>query len=162
MSAKKWYAIYTKPRWEKKVAGLLEDEGIVTYCPLNKIQRRWSDRLKIVHEPLFTSYVFVYVEQSQMIKVRMISGVVNFVYWNGSPAIIRDNEVERIKKFLNDYEFVNVVNLKLFQRIKFNNGVLMDNEGIITRSEKNTVQIFLDSLGLKLTANLRTNEIKPV
>lgn len=134
----------------------------MTYCPLNKIQRRWSDRLKIVHEPLFTSYVFVYVEQSQMIKVRMISGVVNFVYWNGSPAIIRDNEVERIKKFLNDYEFVNVVNLKLFQRIKFNNGVLMDNEGIITRSEKNTVQIFLDSLGLKLTANLRTNEIKPV
>ncbi len=163
MSTAKWYAVYTKPRWEKKVFSLLSDEGIIAYCPLNKVQRRWSDRMKIVHEPLFTSYVFVKIEEAQMRKVRMISGVVNFVYWDGSPAIIREQEIDTIKRFLNEYCFVRVDTvLRPRQRIRINNGVLMDNEGVVTRSEKNKVQVFLDSLGFRLTADLQTNEIRPV
>lgn len=159
-----WYAVYTKPRWEKKVFNLLVEAGIVAYCPLNKVQRRWSDRLKIVNEPLFKSYVFVRIGPTQMKAVRMISGVVNFVYWNGSPAIIKDHEVNTIKRFLNEYEFVNVQHIRLepSQRIRFNNGVLMDSEGTVTWSEKNKVQVLLESLGFKLTADLLTNEIKPI
>ncbi|HEV7622062.1 MAG TPA: transcription termination/antitermination NusG family protein, partial [Flavisolibacter sp.] len=49
----KWYAIYTRPRWEKKVNGLLIQKGIESYCPLNKVRRKWSDRIKLVEEPLF-------------------------------------------------------------------------------------------------------------
>jgi transcription antitermination factor NusG len=55
----KWYAVYTRPRWEKKVAALLLHKGIESYCPLNKVRRRWSDRTKTIEEPLFKSYVFV-------------------------------------------------------------------------------------------------------
>jgi hypothetical protein len=51
----KWYAVYTRPRWEKKVAEILTDKKIENYCPLNKVVRQWSDRKKIVHEPLFTT-----------------------------------------------------------------------------------------------------------
>jgi transcription antitermination factor NusG len=58
-TTKKWFAIYTRPRWEKKVHKLLEEKGIECYCPLNKVHRKWSDRIKIVEEPLFKSYVFV-------------------------------------------------------------------------------------------------------
>ncbi|MGN6401535.1 MAG: transcription termination/antitermination NusG family protein, partial [Flavisolibacter sp.] len=32
MSAK-WYAIYTRPRWEKKVNSLLVQKKIESYCP---------------------------------------------------------------------------------------------------------------------------------
>ena len=67
---KNWYAVYTKPRWEKKVAGLLERKGIESYCPLNKVQRQWSDRKKIVMEPLFQSYVFVHVGAGEHLGVR--------------------------------------------------------------------------------------------
>lgn len=158
-----WYAVYTKPRWEKKVFSLLVEAGVVAYCPLNKIQRRWSDRIKIIHEPLFTSYVFVKIGEAQMRKVRMVNGVVNFVYWDGSPAVIREQEIDTIKRFLNEYSFVRVESvLHPRQRIRINNGVLMDNEGVVTRSEKNKVQVFLDSLGFRLTADLQTNEIRPV
>ncbi len=59
MSSKHWYAIYTKPRWEKKVHHLLSEKGLEAYCPLNKVTRKWSDRMKTVEEPLFKSYVFV-------------------------------------------------------------------------------------------------------
>ncbi|MBL0358846.1 MAG: UpxY family transcription antiterminator [Chitinophagaceae bacterium] len=51
--------MYTKPRWEKKVACLLDEKGIENYCPLNKVVKQWSDRKKVVLEPVFKSYVFV-------------------------------------------------------------------------------------------------------
>ncbi len=79
-STKKWLAIYTKPRWEKKVYGMLQEKGVESYCPLNKVQRKWSDRIKIVEEPLFKSYVFVRVCEDEKTPVRMLGGVVNFVY----------------------------------------------------------------------------------
>jgi len=75
----KWLAIYTKPRWEKKVNQLLKDKGIECYCPLNKVHRKWSDRIKTVEEPLFKSYVFVKVEDADRTKVRLTNGGVNFV-----------------------------------------------------------------------------------
>ena len=50
---KNWYAVYTLPRWEKKIARLLEEKGYEVYCPLNRVQRQWSDRKKTVLEPLF-------------------------------------------------------------------------------------------------------------
>ena len=134
---KNWYAIYTKPRWEKKVYALLQEQEVVAYCPLNKVRKKWSDRYKIVHEPLFKSYVFVQVEENEMTKVRMVSGVVNFVYWNGKPAIIKEEEINTIKRFLNEYGHVEVEHIQFTpnQRVKIMSGVLMDEEGIVIRSD---------------------------
>lgn len=161
---KKWYAVYTKPRWEKKVYALFEAAGIVAYCPLNKVRKKWSDRYKIVHEPLFKSYVFVQVEDKGMTKVRMISGVVNFVYWNNKPAVIREEEINTIRKFLNEYEHVQAEPLQLQpnQRVRIMSGLLMDKEGIVIRSDKHKVQVVLENLGFKLTAKFSNNEIRPV
>ncbi|HCY90719.1 MAG TPA: antitermination protein NusG, partial [Chitinophagaceae bacterium] len=47
-----WYVVYTRPRWEKKVALNLAQKGIEHYCPLNKVRKQWSDRKKMVLEPL--------------------------------------------------------------------------------------------------------------
>jgi len=162
MGQKNWYAVYTKPRWEKKVFALLSENGFLSYCPLHKVRRRWSDRYKIVNEPLFKSYVFVQINEVEMKKVRLIPGFVNFIYWNGKPAIIREKEINIIKKFLNDYTFVAAEPVKLIpnQRIKIMNGILMDEKGIVLQSEKNKVQLILESLGFKLTASLDKTEIQ--
>src|SRR6187402_529657 len=100
---KHWYAVYTKPRWEKKVYSLLKDGGMEAYCPLNRVRKKWSDRIKWVEEPLFKSYVFVKVTEEERTGVRMVNGVVNFVYWLGKPAVVKDKEIAIIRKFLNDY-----------------------------------------------------------
>ena len=55
----KWYVVYTKPRWEKKVAQKLNDIGINAYCPLIKKISSWTDRKKLVYIPLFNSYIFL-------------------------------------------------------------------------------------------------------
>jgi transcription antitermination factor NusG len=93
------------------VNGLLTNKGIESYCPLNKVRRQWSDRIKVVEEPLFKSYVFVRVSEESRTDVRMTDGVINFVYWDGKPALIKDREIQAIKLFLDEHEHVNLVKL---------------------------------------------------
>jgi transcription antitermination factor NusG len=153
-SKKKWYAVYTKPRWEKKVYGLLSDKGIEAYCPLNRVRKKWSDRVKWVEEPLFKSYVFVKVENDEQTQVRFINGVVNFVYWLGKPAIIKDKEIEIIRKFLNEYDEVwaEPIALQKDARITIRRGVFMDKEAKIVKVLNNKVQVIIESIGYSLMA----------
>lgn len=153
MSAK-WYAIYTRPRWEKKVNSLLVQKGIESYCPLNKVRRKWSDRIKIVEEPLFKSYVFVKINEDQRTEVRMTNGVMNFVYWNSKPAIIREKEILTIKKFLNEYENVEAVKMEIkpADRVMITSGPMMEQEGKVLEVKNKMAKVCIDSLGYMLIA----------
>src|SRR5271170_7100148 len=101
-----WFVLYTKPRWEKKVYTLLTGNNIEAYCPLNRVRKKWSDRVKWVEEPLFKSYLFVRIAEEEQTAVKMANGVVNFVYWLGKPAVVRDEEITIIRKFLDEYSNV--------------------------------------------------------
>ncbi len=150
----KWYAIYTRPRWEKKVAALLTQKSIENYCPLNKVRRQWSDRTKTVEEPLFKSYVFVKVEDEERTSVRMTDGVVNFVYWNGKPAVIRDKEIQTIRLFLDEYENVEAVKMQFDpgQKVRITAGPMMDHEGRVLEIKNKSVKVCIESLGFMLIA----------
>src|SRR5688572_16221887 len=146
---RKWLAIYTRPRWEKKVNQLLSDKGLESYCPLNKVRRKWSDRIKTVEEPLFKSYVFVKVCDEDRSAVRMTPGAINFVYWQGKPAVIREKEITAIRRFLDEYENVEArpMELKVSQRVRITNGTLMDQEGKVLDIRRKTAKVAIDSLG---------------
>lgn len=152
--SRKWLAVYTRPRWEKKVNQLLIEKGLESYCPLNKVRRKWSDRVKLVEEPLFKSYVFVKVTDGDRSNVRMTNGAINFVYWNGKPAVIKEKEIVAIKRFLNEYENVKAVPVpvKKDDRVRVTNGTLMDQEGKVLDVRHKTVKVAIDSLGYILVA----------
>jgi transcription antitermination factor NusG len=155
MSAeKKWYVVYTKPRWEKKVYTLLNEKGYENYCPLNRVKKKWSDRIKTVYEPLFKSYVFVKISEEEKTPVRMVNGIVNFVYWLGKPAVVKEKEIVQIKKFLNEYENVQAEPflLKENMKVRIEQGALMNKEGTVVKIFNNKVQVFIESIGYSLTA----------
>jgi transcription antitermination factor NusG len=155
-SKMQWYAVYTKPRWEKKVYALLLEQGMQGYCPLNKVRKKWSDRVKWVEEPLFKSYVFVKLDAAGITKVRMVNGVVNFVYWLGKPAVVRDKEIETIRKFLNEYTEVTVsrTDLREDDKIMIRKGVFMDKEAKVVSVFKNKVRVIIESIGFTLMATI--------
>jgi len=156
-----WYAIYTKPRWEKKVHSLLADKKIESYCPLNKVRKKWSDRMKTVEEPLFKSYVFARVNEEEQTKVRMTAGVMNFVYWQGKPAIIPAREIETIRKFLNEYENVltEPVQLREDGKVIIRQGLFMDHEAKILKIEGNRVKVIIESIGYALIASIEKKNL---
>ena len=133
---------------------LLKEKGFECYCPLNKVRRKWSDRIKVVEEPLFKSYVFVKTDEATRTQVRMTAGVINFVYWDGKPAIIKEKEIATIKRFLDEHENVEVqpMNIELNQRVKITHGPLMDQEGKVVDLRHKMVKVAIDSIGYVLIA----------
>jgi transcription antitermination factor NusG len=160
----KWYAVYTKPRWEKKVADLLTRKQIENYCPLNKVKRQWSDRKKIVMEPLFQSYVFVRVPKNLLTMVRETSGVLNFVYWLQKPAIIRDEEIDLIKRYMNEYQNVHIqkATVNINDKVRVLSGPLMMREGNILEIKHKTVKVLLPSLGYTLVAEIEKGNLEKI
>ena len=159
---RKWLAVYTRPRWEKKVNQLLKEKGLESYCPLNKVRRKWSDRVKTVEEPLFKSYVFVKVSDEDRSAVRMTSGAINFVYWQGKPAVIKEKEILAIKRFLDEYENVEArssADIKVNQRVRITNGSLMDQEGKVMDLRHKTARVAIDSLGYILVAYIDRSKL---
>ena len=159
---RKWLAVYTRPRWEKKVNQLLKEKGVESYCPLNKVRRKWSDRVKLIEEPLFKSYVFVKVTDDDRTLVRMTTGAINFVYWQGKPAVIKEKEIAAIKRFLDEYENVEArssVELKVNQRVRITNGSFMDQEGKVIDLRHKTVRVAIDSLGYTLIAYIDRSKL---
>lgn len=164
MGIRKWLAVYTRPRWEKKVNQLLTGKGVESYCPLNKVRRKWSDRVKVVEEPLFKSYVFVKVNDEDRSDVRMTAGVINFVYWQGKPAVIKEKEISAIKRFLDEYENVEVqpLDVQVNQRVKITTGPLMDQEGQVLEVKHKKAKVAIDSLGYILVASVEKTKLATV
>ena len=158
---KKWLAVYTRPRWEKKVNRMLLEKGLECYCPLNKVKRKWSDRVKTVEEPLFKSYVFVKVSNEDRSAVRMTPGAINFVYWNGKPAVIREKEITAIRRFLDEYENVEVqqTDLQVNQYVRVTAGTLMDQEGMLLALRHKTAKVAIESLGFLLIAYIDRSKL---
>ncbi|MGE5457789.1 MAG: transcription termination/antitermination protein NusG, partial [Methanococcaceae archaeon] len=62
-------------------------------------------------EPLFAGQVFVKIGDEERIHVRMTAGVRNFLYADGKPSIMKEKEINSIRKFSESY-----YNIKLFRQ----------------------------------------------
>ena len=151
-----WYVVYTKPRWEKKVALLLTKRGIENYCPLNKVLRQWSDRKKTIEEPLFSGYVFLKTTAAEKWRIKKVDGILNYVHWLGKPAIVPEHEIETIKRFLNEHQTVQVrtTHFKPNDRVKILSGVFIDTQAKVIAQKGKHVMLEIPSLQLKLTAQV--------
>jgi len=150
---KNWFVIYTRPRWEKKVDQLLNMQGITSFCPTRKIKSQWADRVKDVEMPLFSSYVFVKINPKEELKVRLTLGVMNFVYYMGKPAKIRENVIESIKNYMRIYpeaEVMSIPGMEIGDRVKIKDGLMTQKVGEVIKLQGRDVLVVLDSLNCAL------------
>lgn len=166
MSNRKWFALYTKPRSEKKANALLLKKGIESWCPVQKTERQWSDRKKIIEEPLFKSYVFVRINDDERIQVLQTDGILNFVHHAGKPAVIRDEEIDLIKSYLKETNaHINIESWDSLDeniKIKVKHGIFMDNTGTIVRGGKKKVFVRLESLEQVMIVEFPVEYILPL
>lgn len=103
-TALRWYAVYVKSRYEKKTSKLFEDRHIETYLPLIGRLKQWSDRKKMVEEPLFKSYLFVHTDLKNYFEILNTPGIVRFVSFEGRPVPVPDNQIVAVKSYIGEYD----------------------------------------------------------
>lgn len=104
-----WYPIYTRSRAEKATQIELDKLGIQTYLPLRKVEKQWSDRKKIIEEPLLKSYLFVYITVAEQSLVRETYGVSRFIYFSGQIATIPNKQIEDLQLLLAKQEDLELI-----------------------------------------------------
>ena len=150
-----WYVIHTKPRSEKRVEEKLLSMGISAYCPTRYEIRLWSDRKKRIQVPVLPSMVLVNIDDKDINRVFESPGVLRYMFWEGNRAVVRQSEVDILKKYLKgDYNFINskLSDIKVgdnFSLSSFNNET-----GIVNRISNNNIWIYLKSIGYSVKLKL--------
>ncbi len=156
-----WYVVYTLPRWEKKVAGILSDKEIENYCPTNRVEKQWSDRKKIVNEPLFKGYVFIRIKENIKWDIKNIPGIINYVYWLGKPAKVKQGEIDIIKMFLKEFDNIEVSDtIEVNKKVSVKQGVLMNYRGLVLQTMGNKAKVLINSMGITLTATFEATDLE--
>lgn len=146
-----WYALYTKPKKEIKVAQQLENLGFTVYLPTKVEVRKWSDRKKKVITPLFSSYVFIQIEESKRASVFVIDGILNYVFWLGKPAVIKSSEIETMQRELaKPYRAIVITGLEKGKEIEFTATAFKGQKAIIEELTGSKVHLRLKTLGFKV------------
>lgn len=153
---KNWHILYTKAKCEKKVSSLLTKKKIKNFCPIHCRQIDELRKIRLVYEPLFYSYVFVYIDENEINLVRQLSNVVNLVYWKGQPAIIQNEEIEEMREFVTQHQNIRLertgVNLSLFLSVLDRPSYTV--EGNVVTLKNKFVKVNLPSLGYVMVAEM--------
>lgn len=148
-------AIYSKSRNEKKVVERLENKGIEAYCPMQTRKKQWSDRIKKVTEPIISSYVFVRCTEAERIQVLQDPAILNFVFYLGKPAVIRDIEMDKLKYIMGEqnssYGDISLDQYSAGDKVRLLKEGFSDLEGILQKVEKHKVSVLIESIGLVIS-----------
>ena len=149
MPEKNWYALYTKPRWEKKVSQLLDEKRIENYLPLQKALKQWSDRKKWVQEPLFRSYIFVHIAPDEHLSTLQTPGIVKFIAFERKAVVIPPVQIEAIKIYVQTGEEIieETPEVKTGDRVIVIRGTLKGLEGRLAQvSKKKRLRIMIEGI----------------
>ncbi len=153
---KNWYAVYTKPKAEKKVCASLSRKKIESFCPMNRVIKSGSfDRKRLMSEPLFPNYVFVYITEQEIPLIRQNSDIINFLYWLGRPVTIRENEIDNIRDFSNQYMNITLekTQVSLNKMVRIVNRVpFVGEDNNIYQMNSALVKVTLPTLGYNICA----------
>ena len=129
-----WYALTTKPRYERTTASYLRLKGFDELAPACRIRRRWSDRIKEIEQQLFPGYIFCRFTYEQRLAVLNSPGVLSIVGFGKQPAMVDDSEIAAIRSIVDSgarawpWPY-----LRIGQRVRIEDGCLEGVAGTLIR-----------------------------
>jgi transcription elongation factor/antiterminator RfaH len=155
-----WYAVYTLPKMERKIHSELVNQKVTSYLPMQKVCRKWSDRIKELRIPLFPNYLFVQIQEKERGDVLKVSGVTRFIKFDGRPVVISDNEIETIRKLeCSDIEIE--AGFVSGDRVQVVQGPFVGLEGILFRKKgKERFGVVLNGLRQYLSLEICVNLLR--
>jgi len=159
-----WYALYTKPRHEIKVALQIEEQGIEVYLPTIETVKKWGNRRKKIIEPLIRGYVFIHSLDSERKTLLKLPSIINTVCFNGKPAIIPDWQIENFKIILSQTGEVCLTDsLPKGSKVKILTGAFAGVQGVVSEKNKDKwISVSIDLLKRSVEVKLPVDSITKI
>ena len=157
VSVPRWYAVYTAPRHEKKVAEHLAVREVEHFVPLYTQVRRWKDGTRAtVREPLFPNYVFVHIPVRQRVKVLAAPGVL-WIVGAKEPEPLPDEDIEILRTALPGRKCEPHPFLTVGNRVRVCRGPLCGAAGVVARIKSElrlviTMDLLMRSVAVEVDA----------
>jgi transcription antitermination factor NusG len=139
-----WYALYTTPRHEKRVAQHLGHRQIEFFLPLYRSRRKWRDGSRVTLDlPLFPGYLFIRIQRKERGQVLSVPGALTIVCGTaGEPAPLLETTVEALREGLKERAAQPHPAVAAGQRVRIRSGALAGFEGVVVRN-KNSLRVVL-------------------
>jgi transcription antitermination factor NusG len=138
-----WFALCTLPRHEKRVAELMAERQLDVFLPLYQQERHWKKRSPVTLDlPLFPTYLFTRISNSQRGSVLSIPGVVSIVGNSRQAFPIPDAEIEGLRTSVGMPSIEPHPYLAVGERVRVKNGPLAGYEGLLLR-RKNVFRVVI-------------------
>ena len=150
-----WYVLHTKPRSEIKAEEQLLSLGINAYCPKLSEIKIWSDRKKKIDRPMLPSMVLVKIKDKDINRVFESSLVIRYMFWLGKRAVVRQSEIDILKKYLNGRHNIidsSLSDINIGETVKLSS--FSNEKGIVSRISNNNIWIYLNSIGYNVKLEL--------
>jgi transcription antitermination factor NusG len=152
-----WFAAYTSPRHEKRVAQYFNVREIEHYLPLYHPRHKWNSGSTVTLDlPLFPGYIFVHIDRSERVRVLEVPGVLTFVCGTGGkPAALPDEEIDALRSGLSLRSAEPHPLLTVGQRARIRSGALAGMEGVVVRQKGGlrvvlTVDLIMQSVAVEV------------
>lgn len=159
----RWFAVHTRARNERAVAGRLTQQGVTTFLPVTTEVHRWSDRKKQVEVPLFSCYVFARLTGAPQERLAMYrtEGIFGLVGVRGEGIAIPDEQMDAIRKLVDErvscreHSF-----LKVGQRVRVRGGAMDGVEGILQACNGDrTLVVSIDAIQRSLAVRIEGYDV---
>jgi len=128
----RWFALRIRSKHEVMVATALHSKGYEEFLPLYRSRRRWSDRFKETHRPLFPGYVFCRFDVNRRLPILVTPAVMLIVGSGKTPLPVDDAEIATLQSIVKSglkaqpWPF-----LQVGQRVRIDQGALEGIEGVL-------------------------------
>ena len=137
----RWYALYTRSNFEKRVAAELTRKAVESYLPVIEQIHQWKDRKKRIEVPVFPGYVFVRMLDTSAARLTVLrtAGSVRILGQGDRIEPIPEAEIESIQRLLRARVpcFAHPF-LKEGAWVRVKRGPLRDVEGLLVRVKSKT------------------------
>jgi len=159
-----WYALYTRPRHEKKAFDLLTQKGEIAYLPLLTAKRNYKTQKKIVALPLFPSYLFCQFEYKNRLSILETHGIIKVVNFNGTPATVPQWQIEAMKTILLNPETLQMENyIRKGDLVEIHSGPFKGLKGtVVERKGKSRLVITIEGIMQTMSVELDEEEIETI
>ena len=162
-SEPRWFAVYTKYKREKLVQKRLQEQGIHTCLPIQRLTRQYERKVKTVELPLISCYIFTRITKKEYVPILNTADVLHFVKFSQNLIAIPDREIRLLQRITGEGIEVEVEpkSFLVGEEVEIVSGSLAGLRGILLQKDrKKNFVIELSNIGFMLRISVEPAMLK--